>query len=367
MELEPGAVCTYLSALFEEPVEVLGLEALGAPAPATAPGARAKRPLKVQGYGQPVLVRYQLQGAERQAVLRTMAPNAFGHEYRADRAAGMILSYDGFNDLPHHVRARDVGVLAPNGRLTSLGEGEVFLLTDYAPGALYADDLRRLCAVGILKPGDRERARALARYLSEIHGVRRDAPELYRRHLRDAFGGGEGVTGLVDSYPAEFPLASPAWLEGVEMRLVAWRFRLKRHPERLAQLHGDFHPFNVLFGTGTAFKLLDRSRSPWGEPADDVAAMAINYLFFSLQRSGGLAPPFDDLWNVFWETYLERTGDQGILRAVQPFFVWRALVVASPVWYHVEDAVRRRLFRFVDRMLDEPVFDPARAASYLED
>lgn len=368
MNLNHTAVGAYLRRHFGAPVAVLGLAPLGA-APTGVPnpeGPGRADQLKLQGYGRPVLVHFCLDGQEHRAVLRTMEANVFGHERRADRAAGMLLSYDTFNDLPQHVRALDVGVLAPDGQLVSVGAGEFFLLTDFAPGTLYADDLRRLRTLGLVKAGDRARARALATYLSALHAERRDEPALYRRHLRDVFGSGEGIAGICDSYPRAFALASPAWLEGVEERLVAWRYRLNQHPERLAQIHGDFHPFNVLFADGDTFTLLDRSRGPWGEPADDVTALAINYLFFSLQRSFTLAEPFTGLWDTFWQTYLSSTGDEAILRAVQPFFVWRALVVASPLWYQVDDEVRWRLFRFIDRILDEPVFDPARVTAYLD-
>ena len=47
-------------------------------------------------------------------------------ECRADRAAGMLLSYDTFKDLPRHVCARDIGVLLPDGQLVSLREGGEF-------------------------------------------------------------------------------------------------------------------------------------------------------------------------------------------------------------------------------------------------
>ena len=35
-------------------------------------------------------------------------------------------------------------------------------------------------------------------------------------------------------------------------------------------MHGDFHPWNLLFREGVEFSVLDRSRGEWGEPADDV-------------------------------------------------------------------------------------------------
>ena len=42
------------------------------------------------------------------------------------------------------------------------------------------------------------------------------------------------------------------------------------------------------FGKARNLLVLDRSRGEWGEPADDVTSLTMNYLFFSLQRSGRL-------------------------------------------------------------------------------
>jgi hypothetical protein len=49
----------------------------------------------------------------------------------------------------------------------------------------------------------------------------------------------------------------------------------------------------VLFREGVDFTVLDRSRGEWGEPADDVTAMTINYIFYSLQKYGELAGVFE--------------------------------------------------------------------------
>lgn len=364
MQLDRSTIAAYLSERCGGPVELASVTPLGGPA---APESAADARLKAYGYGEPLLLRYRFAGAEHAAVLRTMSPNAFGHERRADRAAGLILSYDGFNTLPRHVRARDIGLVGPDGRPRSLPPGEeFFLLTDYAPGRLYAADLQRLARGGALADGDVARAHDLAVYLAQIHAVKRDEPALYYRHLRDVFGSGEGIAGLLDSYPADFVIADAAWREAVERRCVEWRWRLKRSPERLAQIHGDFHPYNILFDEGHQLALLDRSRGPWGEPADDVSCLAINYLFFSLQRAGTLAPPFSELWDVFWETYLMRSGDERLLRAVSPFFAWRALVLASPTWYQVGEPVRRALIAFVENVLHERVFDPWLVTTYLK-
>lgn len=84
-------------------------------------------------------------------------------------------------------------------------------------------------------------------------------------------------------------------------------------------MHGDFHPWNVLFRRGTDFSLLDRSRGAWGEPADDVSAMTINYVFFSLRQYGTLTGPFQRVYQLFWRRYQERREDDELLTVIQPF------------------------------------------------
>lgn len=360
MRLKTRRIQEYLSRQLGHTVTIEAVVPLGAEATAE------EASIKAFGYGRPLLVRYRTNGQVHQVVLNTMAPNQFGHEYRSDRAAGLLMAYDTYNQLPGHVRALDVGVVTADGHLVSLRDGdEFFLVTEFADGTPYAKDLERIRNTGQLTELDLRRAEALAVYLSEIHAVKRHDPALYRRRIRDTVGSGEGIMGLTDSYPPNFPLAPPERLARIEARCVEWRWRLKSRTHRLSQVHGDFHPYNILFAQETRFRLLDRSRGPWGEPADDVAALTVNYIFFSVQRSGHLASPFDRLWDTFWTTYLDRTGDEELLSTIAPFYAWRGLVVASPLWYHVADEVRRTMLAFVERVLEAETFDPAQVNEYL--
>ena len=98
-----------------------------------------------------------------------------------------------------------------------------------------------------------------------------------------------------------------------------------------------------------------------------MACLTLNYLFFSLQRSGQLEGSLGELFSRFWERYLEKTGDREILRVVAPFFAFRALVMASPLWYPtLPESVRRKLFAFILRVLDAEMFDPTQVNVYCE-
>src|SRR5262249_41068863 len=128
---------------------------------------------------------------------------------------------------------------------------------------------------------------------------------------------------------------------------------------------GDFHPWNILFREGTDFLLLDRSRGEWGEPADDVTSLTMNYLFFSLQRSGRLEGNLESLFRRFWDRYLQKTRDTEMLRVVAPFFAFRGLVMAHPVWYpNLTTDVRHKLFNFVEAVLKIEVFNVSEANAY---
>jgi hypothetical protein len=121
-----------------------------------------------------------------------------------------------------------------------------------------------------------------------------------------------------------------------------------------------------LFRQNEDFTVLDRSRGEWGEPADDVSSMMINYLFLSLQTCGKLSGPFETLYQLFWKTYLEGTQDNQMKNVMQPFLAWRSLVLANPIWYpRLDPSVRITLFRFIDRILESNTFEPERVNEYL--
>jgi hypothetical protein len=71
------------------------------------------------------------------------------------------------------------------------------------------------------------------------------------------------------------------------------------------------------------------------------------------------------MFRLFWETYMEASQDDAVTESAAPFFAFRGLVLASPVWYpKLSIEVRRTIFRFIKHVLDEPRFDPARVNEY---
>ncbi|HXJ79522.1 MAG TPA: phosphotransferase [Candidatus Methylomirabilis sp.] len=351
----------YLEGVVQGPVEVLSLRPLKA-----AEGESTDDP-KGFGYGVPLEVECLVDGQLRQFVLsRTRPAQGFSHDYPADRAWQALYGHHAYNDFPRHVRSVDVGFLRESGDLVSASDAaEFFQLVDKAAGRLYWLDLDGLRTTP-LRGLDLERASALGRFLADCHADKRDEPTLYQRRIRELLGHGECLMGILDSYPHPYPLLPPTECEALERAMVSWRWRLRGRAHRLSRTHGDFHPWNLLFREGTDFSVLDRSRGEWGEPADDVSALGINYLFFGVRQAAdqgarGVAEPFITLFRAFLGAYLERSRDWELCQVLPPFFTFRALVIAHPRWYPtLADSTRRSLLHFARAMADPVIFEPDR-------
>lgn len=356
-ELNREELARYLKSVVGPDAHLLKLKTLG---------SDEDKDIKGYGYGTPVLLDYECRGKQHRAVLHTISPGPFGHEHMADRAQMVLWDYKAFNLLPRHIRSIDAGAFRRNGSAVSLGDAEeFFVLTDYAEGHCYVEDIMRMREGCNLTDIDVRRADALCDYLVEIHRVEGENPELYVRRIRELIGHSECIMGLIDSYPARPDIVDRELLKDIEQRCVDWRWRLKDRVRRLRQVHGDFHPWNILFREGTDFTLLDRSRGEWGEPADDVTCLTMNYLFFSLQRSGRLDGNFESLFRGFWERYLAKSADVEMLQVVAPFFAFRGLVMAHPTWYpNLSTDVRHTLFHFMQAVLSEHMFNPDEVNKY---
>ncbi len=355
-KLPSKEVEAYFSHVLAKPCKLLGMDLLGK---------------GVHGAGY--LVRLDVEGKIVELVIKFLGNKHFGHDYFADRLQVLAYANYTFNKLPKHVKAIDVGAITEDGRLMSLGKcREPFLVMEKARGSPYVEDLNAIKKRRSLTRLDRERALKLAEYLAEVHAVKKDAPWLYVRKLRDTVGHGECIMGIVDTYENIHELGwirPEEFLELVKLS-VEWWWRLRDKSHRLSRVHGDFHPFNIFFH-GDDFTVLDRSRGEWGEPADDVTCLTVNYIWYSILTEGNFSGAFEELFYAFLDKYLELTGDREMFETMGLFYAFRCVVIANPLFYPdtypgMTPEVRRKLINFALSVLKEPVFRPERINDYLE-
>jgi aminoglycoside phosphotransferase (APT) family kinase protein len=298
-------------------------------------------------------------------VVKRLFPEGLGHDYPSDRAAVFLLDLETYGDLPRHVKAVDVLSEQNDGTVKSIGGGrEYYLLMERGEGRDYFRDLNEFAGREKLGDPDISKIKAMASYLAEIHSVKKESRQLYWRKLRDTIGHGECLMGVFDTYP-DGTLGYGEMAE-IEKLCIDWRAQLKPKTYRLCRIHGDFHPGNIWFSNETDFILLDRSRGPWGEPADDVTALAINYIFFSVKHHGEVKGACLEGLRLFFDEYVRRTADEEIYRVVAPFFAFRAVVVANPVFYpELASDARKKIFNFTENILKSERFEIEKVNGYL--
>ncbi len=318
----------------------------------------------MQGAG--FLIEVETGGGITSYVIKGLFPEGLEHDYPADRAGVFLLDFDEFNNLPKHVKAIDVLSEMKDGTIKSIGGGtEYYLLMERAEGKHYFHDLSALSEKDRLDTGDIEKIQTMTSYLAKIHSVKKDSKSLHWRKIRDIIGHGECLMGVLDTYPDG--IISYGEMAEIEKKCIDWRAVLKPKFRRLCQIHGDFHPGNIWFKNSKDFVLLDRSRGPWGDAADDVTALTINYIFFSINKFGKVQGSYLEALHLFYDKYVTETGDTELFEIVAPFYAFRGVVVANPVFYpDISGENRRKIFNFVHGVLDDKKFKIEKVNEYIE-
>lgn len=297
-------------------------------------------------------------------IIKTLFPKDFGHDHFSDRAQVLLLANKAYNVMPKHVRSIDV--VGVGKQMVPVGEcEEFFIVMEEAHGENYFTDLESIKKRNTITDTDRKRCLDLADFLTDIHKEKRKDPVLYKRRIRDTVGHGECIMGILDTYPPVDFVTNEEMVEFVQLA-VEWWGKIKDRGHRLCTVHGDYHPGNIWW-EDEDFILLDRSRGIYGEPADDVTCLIINYLFYGLQvNEDTFEGPFKELFDLFLDRYMTKAKDNEMWEVMAPFFAFRATVIGNPLFYpDVTDKTRRRLFNFAMNVMKDDSFSPEKIQTYI--
>lgn len=335
MTLKKEQVKLFLEKHFLQKVEILKFSKLGTGFMAT-------------GYS----VDFKIKGETRRVVIRAISPVGFSNDYPADRMASFWIQHHSAKLLPKHINSLEI--MGFNQKTAEIGKvgnfDEFFQILEWAEGEEYLADFERILTTEQATNKDIKRVIILSDYLVQIHkkkfkGKEDVASSLYKRHTRD-YVGSRFMVDVLDTYPSEISFASWNKLHKLVDSVYRYREKSKNKFERLSKVHGDFHPGNIRFQENGKFLVLDASRVIWGEPADDVACLGINYLWYALRQTGKFKGVFRDLFNIFWQNYLDKSKDKEIKKVLPLFMAIRSVVLKHPLYFSTGDKVRKKLMIF---------------------
>lgn len=319
---------------------------------------------------------YKIGNKKNTIILRTIRPEGFSHDYLSDRAATFLLQHNLAKKIPAHALSLDVCGLA-NKKIVPIGDcKEFFQLVEVIEGKPYFEDLEKIKKQNKLEKEDKNKALLLSNYLVNLHKKKFNdknnkdkkimAKSIYKRHLRDCIGHGEMLMGVIDTYPDKVKFINKKEIVEIVSKAFSFKENIKQNYNRLCTIHGDFHPGNIIFQKNK-FRLLDASRELFGEPADDLTCLALNYIWYAIMQKGNFSGPFKELFDIFWSNYLEKTKDYEINKIAPLFFTFRGFVVAHPIFYKDQsNKVRKKIMKFIKNILSKKEFNYKDINSYLK-
>ena len=329
------------------------------------------------GFGDTIFITLE----DKRLVAKVSKKGDFGRNYLEDRIRDSVWTFSK-STLPKQPKQVAIGSIKDGKLIPFNFHSEPFVVSEEAKGKSYHLFLSEALKRGNINEDDRKAALELSDYLVDIHQTKEPKSSLYKRHIIDVVGSPEGLMGVVtylwneltDKQIQETFGKSKNDLRKEVLQLkkkaIEYADSIEDRIQRSSQIHGDFHPFeNIRFENyPEKYWILDRSRAEFGEPADDVVAMWMNYLNHALLDKGNYSGPFMELGNSFLDNYLRKTNDHEMLEIVQPFAVWRGLVISTPKWYpNTPTDVRKKIFNFMRNVSEVKEFDPKKVNAYLLD
>ncbi len=163
--------------------------------------------------------------------------------------------------------------------------GSVFMLYDYVDGRS-----------GDLGPED---AKAAGRVLGQMHLAARQSPPPAGAARRESFDSALDLVGLLEHHWDGGGTAAGRELIALEQSVIrdcAARARERGYGARPTAVHGDFNPYNLIFGDQGVRAIVDFDNACIDDPAHDLAEALVRYAWM---RYEGLSSSYGEVPNGY--------------------------------------------------------------------
>lgn len=282
--------------------------------------------------------------------IKRITTNADGFEFPERKLSALALSHN--MNIRSGVKPASLAViLEHNGAaypLSPISHETIFYhLQEFSKeGTNYFSLLNERLTKAAVDENDRREIQSITETIGSIHSIK--PPAIDEAHLRAIYMDGlraelvhpELTLSFVHSLDEEHPVLPPskqADFIALYMKVIHdW----KGHYSRTRALHGDFWGSNLLVHKDSSISLIDFSRIPWGDPGIDIGRWMAQYVWLYLVTQNSY---FKKLGELFLETYVQRTGDMEIRKALVTGYVFPILIYASLFTDHKEET-RKKMF-----------------------
>lgn len=277
-------------------------------------------------------------GTESKIVCRQLRGIGLSRDYLADNVGYLMLQHQISQLHPTHINSLDVVCYGEEVRTVSVdGIENVFQVMEFAEGKSYIDFILEIAKEENLSKKQKDIIENIAKYMSRIHEIKpleiseEILKHYYWRHSQDYIGS-EVFMDIMDVWDNDKLLDAEEKTE-IMSNLFRIRESLRSEYKRCSMIHSDLHPDNIRIQEDLTIRPLDSARAMWGEPADDLASMLANFIYFSLKNHKKMSGAYLEAYNLLLNKYIDLTKDEAIHKHAQMYLPVRLLILSHPQFF----------------------------------
>jgi len=267
-------------------------------------------------------------------------------DYNSDKVGYFLLQHTCASNHINHCKSYGISFKDFKGEIFNLDTiKDTYQVIDYVSGKEFFETITNLEEKFDLVTPYLDK---IIDYLVQLHSIKPDfnkqkTNNLYNRHLKDVIGS-EVFLDVLDAWSENDDLVTLKIKEKVNSKLFILREQYKNNYKRCSRIHADLHFGNIFFNMKKELTVLDSARNPWGEPADDLICLLINFDYISIKKHKEITSYYENIKQYILKRYLEKTKDSDIKNYFDLFYILRLFILLNPNFFNNNNKVRKILF-----------------------